>query len=266
MATYGVEKVVSVKEEDHLDQDKPIRNQNFVCLSFLSPEDVLLEKEVAFFSKYTGAFSKGVSELFTALADKYPNDKAMLEVIRENHAHVFDVNELQDNYKFFKAVNRDELESEFHKEHEFKTSVRGIKVRGVYDTLKEAQVRAEVLKKMGDKFNIYVAQVGCWCPWSPNPEELENQEYSETMLNTLMNKYKENVTNRDEFYAMRKDEKIKNAKIEAEKITQNNLLSDKEADPSKTATDILDDASVDIERVKDGGEASSSAAAASDAA
>jgi hypothetical protein len=251
MATYGVDKVVSVKEEDHLDEDKPIRNQNFVCLSFLSPEDVLLDKEVAFFNKYISSFSTQVSELFDALSEKYPDDKNMLQVVRENHAHVFNVNELQDQYKFYKALNREVLESEFHKEHEYRTTVRGIKVRGVYDTLKEAQVRAEVLKKMGDKFNIYVAQVGCWCPWSPNPEELENQEYAETQLNTLMNKYKENASNRDEFYAMRKDEKIKNAKLEAEKITANNLVSDKELDPSTTATEILDKASIDVERVKE---------------
>ena len=39
--------VTSVKEVDYLDEDKPIRGQNFVLLSFLSPEDVLVNKENA---------------------------------------------------------------------------------------------------------------------------------------------------------------------------------------------------------------------------
>ena len=34
--------VTSVKEMDYLDEDKPNRGQNYVLLSFLSPEDVLV--------------------------------------------------------------------------------------------------------------------------------------------------------------------------------------------------------------------------------
>ena len=37
--------VVYTKETDYLDEDKPIRGQNYVCLSFLSPEDVLANKD-----------------------------------------------------------------------------------------------------------------------------------------------------------------------------------------------------------------------------
>ena len=35
-----IEKQVSCAEEDYLDQDAQIRSQNFVCLSFISPEDI----------------------------------------------------------------------------------------------------------------------------------------------------------------------------------------------------------------------------------
>lgn len=234
-----IERVVPVKETDYLDEDKPIRNQNFVCLSFLSPEDVLPDKEVVFFSRYINAFSKEMDTLFNALSEKYPKDSAMIDTVRENNAHIFSPTELNDQFKFFKSVNSTSLETEFHELCGFKTSMRGIKVRGVYDTLKEAQVRAEVLKKMGDKFNIYVATVGCWCPWSPNPDELENQEYAETQLNTIMGKYKENAQNRDMFFAERKDEKMRKAKAEAERISANNLLGAEEL-PSLTATDMID--------------------------
>ena len=37
---------------DYLDEDEPIRNQNFVCISFLNPEDVIKNKDVFYFSKF----------------------------------------------------------------------------------------------------------------------------------------------------------------------------------------------------------------------
>jgi len=246
-----IERPVPVSETDYLDEDKPIRNQNFVCLSFISPEDVYLDKEVVFFSKYISSFSKEVDQLLTGLAEKYPNDASMIDVVRENNAHVFNDYDLNEQFKFFKSVNSSVLESEYHEKCGYKTSIRGIKVRGVFDTLREAQVRAEVLKKSGDKFNIYVASVGCWCPWSPNPEDLENQEYAETGLNTIMGKYKENTANRDMVFAERKDEKIRKAKAEAERITSNNLLgASEEASveaPASSVTELLEGASAMID-------------------
>jgi hypothetical protein len=72
-------------------------------------------------------------------------------------------------------------------------------------------VRAEVLKKMGDKFDIFVGQVGCWCPWSPNPHEMQDQQYAETQLNELMHQYQDNMTVRDQVFQDRKDAKVKSA-------------------------------------------------------
>jgi hypothetical protein len=96
------------------------------------------------------------------------------------------------------------LESEYHRDNNFVTSIRGIKVRGVFDTIEEAKNRSEFIKKIDNKFNIYIAQMGCWCPWSPNPDCLENQEYAETQLNTLMKEYKKNMTDKDVIFENRK--------------------------------------------------------------
>jgi hypothetical protein len=49
---------VTTKEFDYLDEDKPIRGQNFVLLSFLSPEDVIVNKEAYIFQKFIEKFSK----------------------------------------------------------------------------------------------------------------------------------------------------------------------------------------------------------------
>ena len=101
--------------------------------------------------------------------------------------------------------------------------MRGIKVRGVFDTIEEARNRSEFLKRFDDKFNIYIAQVGCWCPWSPNPDALENQEYSETQLNTLMKQYKQNMEEKDTVFDERKRAHIESANSKKESTDLNDI-------------------------------------------
>lgn len=200
--------LVSTKEVDYLDEDKPLRGQNYVCLSFISPEEVLANKEVYAFSKFLQTFSKNMDTMITMLEERYKEDKELLQSLRENNKYIFSPEDLQEQYRFYRKSNTTEIDNEFLEKNDFKTCVRGIKVRGSFETLKEAQVRAEVLKRMGDKFDIFIGQVGCWCPWSPNPEDLQDQEYAETHLNTLMKKYRENMQLKDEFFEQRKQEKI----------------------------------------------------------
>jgi len=226
----SVSKTVSCKEEDFLEQDPPIRGQNFVCLSFISPEDMILKKEAFFFQKYVESMSKDLSSMLDALANKYPDDTDGINSIRERYASVFDASVVHTDYQNYVASNPD-LESQYHSENEFQTSIRGIKVRGCYDSLKEAQARSEVLKRRdNNKFNIFIAQVGCWCPWAPNPSELEDQEYAETQLNTMVKQYKTNVAQRESYYEQRKDDLMKKALLQNERVKKEN-----EIDASKPA-------------------------------
>lgn len=199
-------KLVSTKEQDFLDQDPPLRGQKYVCLSFISPEDVIKKKEVFFFEHFIQDFVGAMNEFFVKLGEKYPDDKLTLESIKERYACVFSKDSIVDEYNYFVNNHTSNLEDEYFEKNDFQTTIRGIKVRGVFDTLKEAEVRAQVLKRIDDKFNVYVAEVGCWCPWSPNPDEIQNQEYAESHLNTLMKNYKENQEKRDYFYQERKRE------------------------------------------------------------
>jgi hypothetical protein len=202
------ETLVSTKEVDFLDEDKAIRNQNYCCLSFLSPEDVLVNKENYYFFKFLENFSKDMTMLLDNLSLKYPDSKDLVDTIKSNHNYIFNTKDMDEQYKFFKSVHSDNIEKEFHRENNFTTSVRGIKVRGVFDTVEEAKNRCEFLKKVDNKFDIYIGQVGCWCPWSPNPNDLQDQEYSETQLNTLMKQYKKNMDDRDEVFDKRKADGI----------------------------------------------------------
>ena len=212
---YGL---VSTKETDFLDEDKPIRGQNYVLLSFLSPEDVIVKKDLYFLSKFIDKFGKDMKDLFQGIKEKFPESEDMLENIKENHSYIFDPKEMNEQYTFYKSVNNEELEQSYHRDNNFVTSMRGIKVRGTFDTLDEAKNRSEFLKKIDTKFNIYIAQVGCWCPWSPNPECLDNQEYSETQLNTLMKEYKKNMDDKDVIFEDRKNKVASNAASVNEEI------------------------------------------------
>lgn len=223
--------LVSTKEVDYLDEDKSIRGQNYVCLSFISPEDVLANKDVFAFDKFLAHFSKELSTMLDMLQQKYPEDKNMFVSLRENNNHYFNESELQEQYRFFRRNNNAEIDREYLEKNDFRTCVRGIKVRGSFETLKEAQIRAEVLKKMGDKFDIFIGQVGCWCPWSPNPEDLENQEYAETQLNTLMKKYRENMQLKDQFFEQRKQDKIEQSLADKDAWTKR-----KEEDTATTSS------------------------------
>jgi hypothetical protein len=203
--------LVSTKEVDYLDEDKPIRGQNFVLVSFISPEDVIVNKEAYIFSKFIEKFSGDMKTLLESLKEKYPEQKDMVNTIVENNNFLFNHVEMNEQFNFFKSVNSEDLEKNYHIDNNFITSIRGIKVRGTFDTIEEAKNRCEFLKKIDNKFNIYIAQVGCWCPWSPNPECLENQEYAETQLNTLMKEYKKNMDNRDVVFENRKQTIASNA-------------------------------------------------------
>lgn len=220
---------VTTKEVDYLDEDKKIRGQNYALLSFVSPEDILLNKDVYTFSRYIKQFSKDMSALFEGILTKYPDTADLLDSLKSNHSYIFDENDLGEQYKFYKSVNSGEIEADYHKENNFQTTMRGIKVRGVFDTIDEAKNRSEFLKKVDQKFDIYIAEVGCWCPWSPNPNDLENQEFSETQLNTLMKKYKENMDSKDAVFEQRK----------SDSMTKSN--------PSKEAS--LSDITEELERV-----------------
>lgn len=227
--------LVPCSQEDYLDTDPPLRGQNYVCLSFISPEDVITKKEHFFFEKFIENFSTEIRELFDGLEVRYPKDADNLRMLKERYSYLFSSGLIGEEYNYFVGTHGEEMQKAFDEQNNFRTSVRGIKVRGVFDTLREAQVRSEVLKKLDGKFHVYVAEVGAWCPWSPNPEEVQQQEFAETQLNTMMKHYKDNQLKKDIFYEERKRElqfmKVKKD-LETDTWAENRMNNDNEASTS----------------------------------
>jgi hypothetical protein len=201
--------------EDFLEVDQPIPGQNYACLSFISPENVLKNKDIFLIHAFLKTFGKnyGLTE-----------------------------EECQDKYKDFLYMNQEKLEKEFYEKNNFQTTMRGLKVRGVYDTEKEANVRAKALQRRDPNFNVYVAQVGYWLPWDPNPHSVDRQEYAEKELNTLVSEYRANQEKKDEHFRENIDYVKEQAAKQAEaskKSKQDELLTSTQVNSDETTTDDM---------------------------
>lgn len=251
--------VVEEKKEVYLEADKEIPGQHYCCLSFISPNKVLKDKNQFLFSEFlkdyelqykiraTESFVMSqvnkLQDVLTRSQDALENlllkgseasvadisgvllsfketrAKLTLDVTNNMEAHIksemsdFRESVLQDAFETFLFKNKKKLEDAFFEKNEFRTTVQGIKVRGVYDTYNEAVARAKTLQKLDASFNVYVGQVGFWLPWDPEPHEVADQEYADDQLNTLMKKYKENEAMRDEMYAKEKSTRLDNVKV-----------------------------------------------------
>jgi hypothetical protein len=116
---------------------------------------------------------------------------------------------IEEAYDDFLYKNGTRLEEEFFAKNNFKTSVRGLKIRGVYASQGEAVARSKKLQRNDTIHNVFVGEVGKWLPWDPNPNAVAEQEYAEDQLNTLMKKYKENESARDTFYSEQRQKGVK---------------------------------------------------------
>ena len=226
--------------EDFLDEDNEIPSQRFVLLSFLSPEKVLERKEQFFFEHFLKAYeiewkTKNLEKFLaqqvlninnkldeeanrllaaeqTAAADICRQSRIPVNTVLEayqgfvkDNAKDITQTKIKEKYDDFIYAQGKRLEDEFHKRNNFQTTVRGLKVRGAYPTQEEATARAKKLQRNDPIHNIYVAEVGKWLAWDPNPHDVSNQEYAEDQLNQLMKSYKENEEQREQFFKQNPD-------------------------------------------------------------
>ena len=133
------------------------------------------------------------------------------QYVRKNMRELAD-SKIQEEFENFLFTHGSKLEEEFFAKNEFRTTMRGIKVRGVFSSEAEAAVRAKRLQKADPSFNIYQGYVGKWMAWEPDANKVGDQEYANEELNTLMKKYRENEESREVFYNDQKKSRMGNAK------------------------------------------------------
>ena len=239
------------EHEDYLNEDPAIPGQKWCLLSFLSPENVLKKKELYFFEQFLSGFEVSVKtklvEEFLAKTVQTVNESlethalefenqdlsgvamscrnaklrvdsvlSSLEQFVKKNMNELKYDGLKEKYDTFIYSSREHLEDEYYKQNDFHTTVRGLKIRGVYGSPEEAEKRSRSLRKQDPIHNIYSAEVGKWLPWDPEPSQIKEQDYAEEELNVLMKKYKENEDAREEFYREKKANR---------KVNPNNLES-----------------------------------------
>ena len=180
---------------DLLDEDKSVSGQKFVCVSFISPENILKQKNLFFFQEFLKHFdySKSMSkfeQFLNFIVYKYglSNDKIMkdLEDFKESEKEILANSTIEDDFKNFLDAKEEALDKAFLENYEFQTNTRGLKVRGCYPTQQEAELRCQMLREIDPNHNVYVGPVGMWMPWEPNAYKTGRIEYLEEELNQLM--------------------------------------------------------------------------------
>ena len=218
---------------DYLEVDNPIPGQNYVCLSFVSPEKTLKERELFLFNKYMnqrcGEWELKLDEITKDCSEEYKSriNNDIKEVLRKELK--FTLSEFKSNFEDFKYKYNEDLDKAFSRIAGTQTSVRGVKVRGVYDSIQEAERKAKELQRKDRSFHVFVGQVGYWLPWDPNADRVDEEEYLEEDLNNLMKEYKKNEASRDIFYEEQKREKLKDAvtkQMQEEREAEKNALEE----------------------------------------
>jgi DNA polymerase III gamma/tau subunit len=173
-------------KEDFLTTDPPIPGQNYFCFSCVWPEKTLRRKELFLMKHF----------LQNLLTNKLHLKKLMEQ--QELNKEI-SYQEVEDLFESYVIAHSEKVFQEFDETNDFKTSTRGIKFRGVYDTLKEARVRAEVLKRKDPNFDTWIGQAGYWCPLEPhaNGNESLEQQFSEPILNQLYTAKQDNTINKE---------------------------------------------------------------------
>ena len=192
------------KYVDLLEEDKPIAGQKFVCVSFVSPEKILKQKEIFYFDEFLKKwdFTKSMEKFIQFLnfiSFKYnlkfdDITEDFKEFVKEERSNLSTLT-IEDEYKTFLDNNDEELEKKFGVEHNFQTSTRGLKIRGAFPTLEEAELRCKMLREMDPNHDVFVGPVGLWMPWEPEAYKTGRVEYMEEELNKLMHEKTKNEVN-----------------------------------------------------------------------
>ena len=103
--------------EDYLEVDNPIPGQNYVCLSFVSPEKTLKEHELFLFNKFmnqrSGEWELKLDEIVKDVSDDYKNkiNSEIKEVLRTEMKYTLD--QFKSKFEDFKYKYHDDLEKAF---------------------------------------------------------------------------------------------------------------------------------------------------------
>lgn len=218
--------------------------QNWVVLSFISPDDMIVKRFYMDANKFlvsdvnkqltdatqhiatdiNRTFNNKLNEtieqwtsskdesykyaaevLKKAQKDLQLDETEQVEKYYRIYAH--DPDELLARFEEYRLKNKKELDEKFDESNsgQKRSCIRGVKIRGVYESLENAKTRCEFLRtNVKEPVHAYVAPIGKWVPWDPNPDAVQDQEYALQELNELMKSKRENEKMKEEYFNKRK--------------------------------------------------------------
>ena len=189
---------------DMLDEDKPLAGQKFACISFVSPEQIIKNRELFNFQQFLKQWDMNKSlekfnHFLSFLSYKYSLNfdgitKDLQDFCKDERDKLF-ATSLEDDFKNYLDVNEGQVLESFQKEHGFQTRVRGLKIRGCYPTQEEAELRCKMLREVDPNHDVYVGPVGLWMPFHPESYKTGRVEYMEDELNQIMHEKNKNESN-----------------------------------------------------------------------
>lgn len=85
-----------------------------------------------------------------------------------------------------------------------KSDACAMKIRGVFGTRDEASAHVKRLMRIDNSFDVYLMDMYKWVPVPPDPNTVNDQEYTDRALNDLMKGYKESQLAAKQHFAERK--------------------------------------------------------------
>jgi hypothetical protein len=175
-------------EMDYLEEDPVETAQQYTCISFIAPGEEMIED---FIEQMAG-------ELAPSLAPE-SNLSA-----KEKVANVVER---------FKELNDPKC---------------GVKVRNSRPSVEQCRKHIQELMETDDLVHIFTVETGKWVTFNPSPELIEDENYREEQLNTIMKEKKLGQQRTKQFYRQRMREKTERARLEGTKEGQEILMAQEE--------------------------------------
>lgn len=135
----------------------------------------------------------------------------------------------------------------------------GVRVGGTFETYEGACAHAKLIQQEDDRHHVFVGEVGKWLPYDPDTssDKVQDSEYANEQLNTLMKGHKQNMERARVFHEMRKTESMMdnlNENMESKNKLRDEITAKlskaKNMDEAKTLTTSLENIEEQIKNMQ----------------
>jgi len=117
----------------------------------------------------------------------------------------------------------------------------GMKIRGIFDKHTEAVDYVKRLIKLDPTFDIFICSMYEWCLVPPDPEHVNDQNYQDEALNTLISEYRKNQIFAKEHFEERKRELVAQAADEVRRAALQKIQEESENELSDSLEKLNND-------------------------